>query len=159
MVENKEIERKFLVKSDDFRREAVRKYEIRQGYLAREEGRSVRVRLRDEEGFLTIKGPSDTSGLSRFEWERSLTREDAEALLDQCLFFVEKTRYIIPLSSDLFFEVDVFHGANEGLIIAEIELPSPDTTFDRPSWLGEEVTGKLKYYNTSLATPHSREVE
>lgn len=158
MSENKEIERKFLVKNDDFRREAVRKYEIRQGYLAREEGRSVRVRLRDEEGFLTIKGPSDNTGLSRFEWERSLTREEAEALLSQCLFFVEKTRYIIPSNDDLFFEVDVFHGANEGLTIAEIELPSPDTAFDRPSWLGEEVTGELKYYNTSLATPNSREV-
>ena len=144
-----ETERKFLVKSDAFRSEAVRSYRICQGYIAHGGGRTVRVRIRDDKGFLTIKGPS-TDGISRLEWEREIPLEDARELMSLCKGgCIDKTRYLVPVGEHC-FEVDVFYGDNEGLVMAEIELGSPDEPFTKPSWLGEEVTGDRRYYNAQL---------
>lgn len=145
-----ETERKFLVKNDDFKRDAYKSYQIKQGYISTTPASTVRVRTRDDKAFLTIKGITNASGMSRFEWEKEISLEDAEALFSLCVAFIDKTRYLVK-NGDFVFEVDVFHGRHEGLIIAEIELPSEDASFDKPSWLGEEVTGIAKYYNASLA--------
>jgi len=146
-----EIERKFLVRGD-FKTFASRHYHIAQGYLSRDPERTVRVRIRDNQGFLTIKGKSSESGMSRFEWEREIPLAEAQALLELCLpVVIEKTRYIIPEKSGLSYEVDEFHGVHTGLCLAEIELHSEDEAFDKPAWLGEEVTGDLRYYNAFLS--------
>ena len=154
---NIETEKKFLVKDDGFKAQAVRSYRIRQGYLAHDSGRTVRVRIRDDQGFLTIKGPSIISG-SRPEWEKEISLQEAEDLFLLCKpGSVDKTRWIVPAvmtGSDRpsrYFEVDEFHGENEGLVMAEIELGSPDEPFERPSWLGKEVTDDRRYYNGYLA--------
>ena len=156
---NIETERKFLVLNDDFKAQAVRSYRIRQGYLAHDEGRTVRVRIRDDQGFLTIKGPSIVMG-SRPEWEKEITLQEAEDLFPLCKpGSVDKTRWIVPVHSVMadpdrpsrYFEVDEFHGENEGLVMAEIELGSPDEPFESPSWLGKEVTDDKRYYNSYLA--------
>ena len=148
---NIETERKFLVKDEGFKAQAVDNHHVRQGYIAHDDGRTVRVRLWDDKGVLTIKGPTMGAGMSRFEWERELTREEAEDLFVLCKpGMVDKTRWIIPAGARK-FEVDEFHGENEGLVMAEIELGSEDETFERPSWLGEEVTGDKRYYNSYLA--------
>ena len=148
---NIETERKFLVKDEGFKAQAVENHRIRQGYIAHDDGRTVRVRMWDDKGVLTIKGPSMDGGLSRYEWERELTREEAEDLFLLCKpGMVDKTRWIIP-AGERKFEVDEFHGENEGLVMAEIELGSEDETFERPSWLGKEVTGDKRYYNSYLA--------
>ena len=148
---NIETERKFLVKDEGFKKQAVENHRIRQGYIAHDGGRTVRVRLWDDKGVLTIKGPSMDGGISRYEWERELTRAEAEDLFLLCKpGMVDKTRWIIPAGGRK-FEVDEFHGENEGLVMAEIELESPDEPFERPSWLGEEVTGDKRYYNSYLA--------
>ena len=148
---NIETERKFLVKDEGFKQQAVENHRIRQGYIAHDGGRTVRVRLWDDKGVLTIKGPSMDGGLSRYEWERELTREEAEDLFLLCKpGMVDKTRWIVP-AGERKFEVDEFHGENEGLVMAEIELGSPDEPFERPSWLGKEVTGDKRYYNSYLA--------
>ncbi|MFA5296944.1 MAG: CYTH domain-containing protein [Lutibacter sp.] len=147
----KEIERKFLVKGD-FKKHAIKSYIIAQGYLSKVPERTVRVRIRDDQGFLTIKGVGNASGTTRFEWEKEISKQDAENLLAICEpSTIEKIRYIIPTSYNLFFEVDEFFGENSGLIVAEIELPNENTSFEKPTWLGEEVTGNQKYYNTMLA--------
>ncbi len=152
-----ETERKFLVTGDGYKAEAVEKHRIRQGYIAHDEGRSVRVRIRDGKGILTVKGPFISLG-SRPEWEKELTLPEAEALFRLCKpGTVDKTRWIVPAEmpgSDRpsrFFEVDEFHGENEGLVMAEIELADADESFPKPSWLGEEVTGDKRYYNGYLA--------
>jgi len=146
-----ETERKFLVRNDSFKAEAVASHRIRQGYIAHDGGRTVRVRLWDDEGVLTIKGPSMEGGMSRYEWEKELTRPEAEDLFLLCKpGMVDKTRWIVPAGFRK-FEVDEFHGENEGLVMAEIELGSEDEAFERPSWLGEEVTGDKRYYNSYLA--------
>lgn len=145
-----ETERKFLVKNEDFKREAYKSYRIKQGYISATPASTVRVRVRDDEAFLTIKGMTNASGMSRFEWEKEISLEDAEALFRLCVAFIDKTRHLVK-NGNFVFEVDEFHGRHEGLIIAEIELPSEDASFDKPSWLGEEVTGIAKYYNASLA--------
>ena len=143
-----ETERKFLVKDDSYKKEAVKSYCIKQGYIAHDGGNTVRVRLRDREGFITVKGPF--KGLGRPEWEQLISEADAEALLQLCHGgFIDKTRHVIPCG-ELFWEVDEFHGDNEGLVMAEIELPSDDADFPRPDWLGEEVTGDKRYYNSYL---------
>ena len=148
---NIETERKFLVKDESFKAQAVEYHRIRQGYIAHDEGRTVRVRLSDDQGVLTIKGPSMDGGLSRLEWEREITREEAEDLFLVCKpGTVDKTRWIIPAGNRK-FEVDEFHGENEGLVMAEIELGSADEAFEKPSWLGQEVTGDKRYYNSYLA--------
>lgn len=146
-----EIERKFLVKSDDYKKEAFKSIRISQGYLSSDPERTVRVRTNGERAFLTIKGKSSESGLSRFEWETEISIQEAEELMKLCLpGIIEKTRFLVR-SGEFIFEVDEFFGANEGLIVAEIELFAEDSIFIKPSWLGEEVTGNKKYYNSLLS--------
>jgi len=148
---SKEIERKFLV-IGDFKKHTIKSYKIAQGYLSAVPERTVRVRIRDRQGYITIKGISNASGTTRFEWEKEIPVNEAENLLLLCEpAIIEKIRHIVPANDNLFFEVDEFLGENNGLIIAEIELPNENTDFTKPSWLGEEVTGQLQYYNASLA--------
>lgn len=145
-----EIERKFLV-SGEFKSLAKKALTIKQGYLCANAGRTVRVRVRDDRGFLTIKGRSDVAGLSRFEWEKEISAEDAESLLLLCEpGIVDKTRYLVDFAGHT-FEVDEFHGENQGLVMAELELVSEDEPYRRPEWLGEEVTGDRRYYNAYLS--------
>ena len=147
---NIETEKKFLVLDDGYKTQAVESHRIRQGYIAHDMGRSVRVRIRDGKGILTVKGAFIGLG-SRPEWEKELSLQEAEDLFLLCKpGCVDKTRWIVP-AGERFFEVDEFHGENEGLVLAEIELASEDEPFGRPSWLGEEVTGDQRYYNGYLA--------
>jgi CYTH domain-containing protein len=144
-----EIERKFLVKGS-FKEAAFDALRITQGYLSTSPGRSVRIRVRGDQGFITIKGPSLDGGLSRFEWEKEIDAHDALELLALCEpGLIDKTRWLVKAGSHT-FEVDEFHGDNEGLIVAEVELGAPDEPFEKPDWLGEEVTGDRRYYNSSL---------
>jgi len=146
-----EIERKFLVKNTDFRTESNQKKYLKQGYLNADKKRTVRVRIADEIAFITVKGESNSTGTTRFEWEKEIKKREAEELLllcEPCL--IEKTRYLIDAGRHT-FEVDEFHGDNEGLIIAEVELSSEAEDFIRPNWLDLEVTGNLKYYNSSIS--------
>ena len=146
-----EIERKFLVK-DNFKHFATDSFDIIQGYLSSVPERTVRVRLKGDKGYITVKGKSSKSGASRYEWEKEIPAEEAEQLLKICEpGIIKKTRYIIPAGNGLFFEVDEFHGNNKGLVLAEIELPSENFPFKKPEWLGDEVTGNVKYYNSVLA--------
>jgi CYTH domain-containing protein len=145
----KEIERKFLVKGD-FKSTANSYIKIFQAYLSVEPGHSVRVRVLGNNGFITIKGDSDPSGLTRNEWEYEIPVSDARELLGICSGgFIQKTRYYIEFKGHT-FEVDEFSGENEGLVIAELELNREDEVFVVPSWLGKEVTGDQKYYNIML---------
>lgn len=147
-----EIERKFLVNSNSYRTEASSVITITQGYLNSDPERSVRIRLTNQTGFLTVKGKSNTSGLSRFEWEKELSKTEAEALLKLCEnTIISKTRYNVPVGAHV-FEVDEFLGDNSGLVVAEVELGSEEESFSKPDWLGEEVTGITKYYNSSLSS-------
>ena len=151
-----EIERKFLVEGD-YKAHATSHTHIAQGYLCADGMRTVRVRLRDDRGYLTVKGPSLDGGLSRFEWEKEITADEARLLLALCLpGAVETVRWLVP-AGELTYEVDEFLGANEGLTVAEIELPTIDTPFERPEWLGCEVTGSRRYYNSALTARPFRE--
>lgn len=144
-----EIERKFLVKGD-FRAEATSCTRIVQGYLCLDQGKSVRVRIRGEKGYLTIKGAASENGLSRYEFEREIPLEDAERMFRLCEpGSIDKERYLVPVGNHT-WEVDLFHGSNEGLILAEIELKSETEPFELPDWVGEEVTGDTRYYNAQL---------
>ncbi|MGY5846073.1 CYTH domain-containing protein [Salegentibacter sp. HM20] len=146
-----EIERKYLVSSNNYRQEAFKKLSFKQAYLNSHPNRSVRVRIAGEQAWLTVKGKSDAEGLSRFEWEKEIPVKEAEALLHLCEpGGIEKQRFFVK-NGDLCFEVDEFFGDNQGLILAEIELQSPDQEFDKPAWLGEEVTGDKRYYNSQLS--------
>ena len=146
-----EIERKFLVKSDDFKIDAYTHSEIKQGYLNSNPDRAVRIRIKNEEGYLTIKGRSNSSGTTRFEWEKQLSKEEAEALFELCEpGTIIKRRYLVKAGIHT-YEVDVFEGNNKGLILAEIELNFEDEAFIKPLWLGEEVTGDNRYYNSQLS--------
>jgi len=146
-----EIERKFLVKSDDFKEQAFAENKIAQGYLSSIPERTVRVRIKGEKAFLTIKGVGNQGGMSRFEWENQIPIDEAVELLKLCeKGKIEKTRYEIK-SGNHIFEVDEFYGENEGLIMAEIELQSETEDFDKPQWLGEEVTNDERYYNAYLS--------
>ncbi|TYB78633.1 CYTH domain-containing protein [Bizionia myxarmorum] len=146
-----EIERKFLVKSEQFKTEAIRKIRIKQGFLNTDKDRTVRVRIKGEIGFITVKGESTADGVSRFEWENEISKMDAEALLKLCeKGIIDKFRYEVEVGNHL-FEVDEFFGDNAGLIVAEVELKHPDEVFEKPSWLGEQVTGDIKYYNSQLS--------
>jgi len=148
---NIEIERKFLVKGD-FYPYVTKTEKIVQAYLVSTVERTIRIRTKGEEAFLTIKGPSNKNGFSRKEFEYPIPFSDAQELLELAQSgFIEKERNYIPYENHL-FEVDVFHGVNEGLIIAELELESEDETFEKPEWLGEEVTGNKQYYNAYLAS-------
>ena len=142
-----EIERKFLVRGD-FRPYVTESVHIVQGYLSTDRSRTVRVRTRGSQGFLTIKGPTD--GISRFEWETEIPLSDAQKMLEMCTGVVDKTRNLVPAGDGLVFEVDEFHGRNEGLVMAEIELSHPEQGFPRPEWLGEEVSHDPRYYNSQL---------
>ncbi len=145
-----EIERKFLVKNDDFKQQAFDKKSMKQGYLNSDRKRAVRVRISNHTAFLTVKGDSNDSGLSRFEWENEIALSEAEELLNLCERpILEKTRYYVKVDNHI-FEVDEFYGDNEGLQIAEIELKNEEENFSKPNWLGNEVTGDHRYYNVSL---------
>ena len=145
-----EIERKFLVKGN-FKTESHVSTRVTQGYLSSSPERTVRVRIKGEKGFITIKGKGNTSGISRYEWEKEIPVEEARELLQLCEpGIIDKTRYLIRHEGHL-FEVDEFHGENDGLVIAEIELKNENENFSRPAWLGEEVTGDRKYYNAMLS--------
>ena len=146
-----EIERKFLVKNDAFKKVAFQQKTLQQGYLNSDKNRTVRVRISDNEGFITIKGVSNASGTTRFEWEKEIDVEEAKQLLALCEpNIIEKTRFLVKNGTHV-FEIDEFFGANKGLLIAEIELTSENETFEKPSWLGKEVTGNPIYYNASLS--------
>lgn len=146
-----EIERKFLVNSEAFKEEAFKSMSIAQGFLNSDKLRTVRVRMTDDEGFLTIKGKSSASGLTRLEWETEIPKEEAKTLLELCEpGQIKKTRFYVNVGQHV-FEVDVFHGDNQGLIVAEVELSSEDEGFQKPNWLGKEVTGDIKYYNSMLS--------
>lgn len=146
-----EIERKFLVKNTSYKNVAISHTRIVQGFLSSLPERTVRVRIKGELGFITIKGKSNASGTTRFEWEKEISLHEAEALLALCEpGRISKVRYEIP-QGDVVFEVDEFAGENDGLVIAEVELPLEDTPFEKPEWLGVEVTGEVKYYNSQLS--------
>jgi len=146
-----EIERKFLVQSEEFKQQAFEQNEIAQGYLNSDPERTVRVRIKGNQGYLTIKGKGNATGMSRLEWETAIPVDEAKMLLNLCESgVISKTRYEVPLGNHV-YEVDVFFGENEGLIVAEIELQSEDEAFEKPEWLGEEVTNNEKYYNSYLS--------
>ena len=145
-----EIERKFLVKGD-FYQYSTQKSRIIQGYLCASAEQTVRVRIIEEAAFLNIKGASGKTGLSRTEFEYKIPYSDAVRIIKLCPSTIEKERYYVPNGTHT-FEIDVFHGALEGLVIAELELSAEDEPFNRPAWLGEEVTGDERYYNSYLST-------
>ena len=146
-----EIERKFLVLNDNFINLAVTQNRIVQGYLNSNPERTVRIRIKGNKGFLTIKGKGNESGTTRLEWETEIPLAEAEKLLTICENgVIDKIRYEIP-SGEHTYEVDVFAGDNQGLIVAEIELGSENETFEKPNWLGQEVTGQEQYYNAYLS--------
>jgi adenylate cyclase len=144
-----ETERKFLVKGE-FINLAVKKINIIQRYLSIDSYKTIRLRITGDDAFITIKGRPSGNSISRNEWEFRIPLKDANEMMKICLpGMIEKTRYIIPSGAHK-FEVDVFHGKNEGLIIAELELSDESEYFEKPEWLGEEVTGKPEYYNANL---------
>lgn len=143
-----EIERKFLVKNDSFKDIAISHSNIRQGYLSREPERTVRIRIKDDRGFITVKGKN--LGAVRLEFEYEIPFADAEKMLGLCSGkILDKTRYNVKFGGYL-WEIDVFHGLDEQLTVAEIELPSADASFEIPDFIGEEVTGNPRYYNSML---------
>ena len=145
-----EIERKFLVKDGRYKELAFASSRIRQGYICSGHGRTVRVRIRDARGYLTIKGPSTNGGLSRYEFEKEITLDEAEHLMQLCEpGLIDKTRYLVK-SGKHTFEVDEFYGENEGLVIAEGELDYENDPYEKPDFIGEEVTGDKRYYNSYL---------
>ena len=160
MAKNTEIERKFLVKSDAFMAQATCHYEIVQGYLCKEPGKTIRVRIRDTRAFLTIKSGKLREGLAKFEWEKEIELADAKELMQLRLpGVISKTRYVIPvmnegrneLGNERKWEVDMFHsGKMAGKALAEIELDDENEPFARPEWLGDEVTGLPQYYNANM---------
>jgi CYTH domain-containing protein len=146
-----EIERKFLVLSTVFLKEAYNENRIVQAYLNSNPERTVRIRIKDTKGYLTIKGIGNKSGTTRLEWERELPIDEAEKLLLICeKGIIDKTRYEVEVGKHL-YEVDVFKGENDGLVLAEIELKSEDEYFEKPHWLGMEVTGDERFYNAYLS--------
>ena len=146
-----EIERKFLVTSEDFKKEAFAQNRIAQGYLSSVPDRTVRVRIKGDKGFLTIKGASNESGMSRFEWEKEIPIDEAQKLLNLCeKGVIDKTRFEVKIGHHT-FEVDEFYGENQGLIVAEVELNSENEKFEKPKWLGKEVTNDNRYYNSNLS--------
>ena len=145
-----EIERKFLVRDSSYKQLATSSSRIKQGYICSGHGRTVRVRTRGEQAFLTIKGPSVDGGLTRYEFEKEITLDEAEHLFRLCEpGIIDKTRYLVP-SGHHTFEVDEFYGDNEGLVMAEVELSRPNQPYDAPPFIGREVTGDRRYYNSHL---------
>ncbi len=146
-----EIERKFLVRSEEFKTRASEKNKIIQGFLNTHPDRTVRIRISGDLAFLTIKGISSKNGLTRFEWEKEIPVVEAKELLKLCEpGIIEKMRYLVEIEEHT-FEIDEFFGENQGLIVAEIELHSENDRFKNPEWLGEEVTGDVRYYNSQLS--------
>lgn len=146
-----EIERKFLVKNVDFIEKSIKGKKLIQGYLNTHPERTIRIRIADEKAFITIKGKANASGTTRLEWEKEIPKCEAEQLLPLCEpFLIEKIRYEVPFGGNV-FEVDVFEGNHKGLILAEIELPNENMLFEKPHWLGQEVTGDKRYYNSFLS--------
>lgn len=147
-----EIERKFLVHSTEFIQAASQHYRIEQGYLSKDPARTVRVRIKNDKSFITVKGASSASGMSRYEWEKEIPLEEGKALLQLALpIVIQKTRYEVKHQTFL-FEVDVFEGQHQGLILAEVELEGENVELNLPEWIGEEVTGDPRYYNASLSS-------
>lgn len=147
----KEIERKFLVKSDEYKTQAFDKLQIKQGFLNTHPGRTVRIRVFGNKGFLTVKGKAKEGSISRFEWEQEIPLSAANEMLELCEpGRIEKTRYLVQSGKHV-VEVDEFHGENTGLLVAEIELENEQETFLKPAWLGQEVSGQTKYYNSQLS--------
>ena len=145
-----EIERKFMVRGDDYKRQAYASDRIKQGYICSGHGHTVRVRTRGGCGFLTIKGPSRDGGLSRYEFEKEITLDEAEQLFQLCEpGIIDKTRYLVK-SGNHTFEVDEFYGDNEGLVMAEVELSAPDEPYEKPDFIRKEVTGDRRFYNSHL---------
>ena len=145
-----EIERKFLVSSTVFKEASFKQTAVKQGYLSSDPNRIVRIRIRDQKGYITIKGLGNTTGASRYEWEKEIPLDEAEELLEICEpGIISKIRYEIK-SGNHIIEVDEFHGENQGLVVAEVELANEDEPFQKPDWLGAEVTGDKKYYNSIL---------
>lgn len=146
-----EIERKFLVNSSAYKSEAFKQTQIIQGFLNTHKERTVRVRLKGDTGFITVKGESSSNGLTRFEWEKEITKQEAESLLLLCESgVISKIRYEVKVDGHI-FEIDEFLGDNFGLVIAEVELKSETESFTKPNWLGKEVTGDINYYNSQLS--------
>lgn len=146
-----EIERKFMI-CGDFMPHVISSTRIAQGYISSDPARTVRVRIRGDKGFITIKGTSSLDGLSRYEWEKEIPVSEAQELLALCSGgVIDKTRHIVPYGGHT-WEVDVFHGENSGLVMAEIELSSPHEEFETPEWVGTEVTGDVRYYNAYIST-------
>ena len=144
-----EIERKFLVKGD-FKADSFKVTRITQGYLSSVPERTVRVRVKGDKGYITIKGKGNDSGASRYEWEKEIPVDEVKELLKLCEpGIIDKTRYLVKAGEHT-FEVDEFYGENEGLVMAEVELKDENENFIKPAWLGEEVTGDVKYYNSML---------
>ena len=145
-----EIERKFLVINDSYKALAFQSDRIAQGYLCREGGNSTRVRVRGDKGYITIKGPSLDGGLSRFEWEKEISVAEAQELLKLCHdATIDKIRHLVKWGNHI-FEVDEFFGDNEGLVVAEIELSDTNEQFEKPDFIGQEVSGDKRYYNSRL---------
>mgnify|MGYP000195206852 CR=1 FL=1 len=144
-----EIERKFLV-TGDYKSQAYAQNHIVQGYISSARGRTVRVRIRDTKGYLTIKGAANASGTSRYEWEKEIPLNEAEDLMKLCEpGIIDKTRYLVR-SGNHTFEVDEFYGENAGLVVAEVELSAENEPFEKPDFIGQEVTGDVRYYNSQL---------
>lgn len=145
-----EIERKFLVTGDEYKQETFKVIHIIQGYLSSVPERSVRIRISGDKGYITIKGIGSDNGVSRFEWEKEISVEDARELMLLCEpGIIDKMRHLVKVG-EYIFEVDEFRGDNEGLVIAEVELPEENAAFEPPAWLGREVTGEPRYYNVML---------
>ena len=150
MAMAQEIERKFMVKSDAFKAEAIKQTRITQGYLSSAPERTVRVRVKGDKGFITVKGIGNATGASRFEWEKEISVDEVRDLLPLCEpGIIDKMRFLVK-NGEFTFEIDEFYGDNEGLTMAEIELPDEQAAFERPEWFGEEVTGDKRYYNSML---------
>jgi adenylate cyclase len=152
-----EIEKKFLLLGETYKTAATKQVRIIQGYLSSAPERTVRVRIKDDSAYLTIKGAANVTGASRYEWEKEIVLEEARELLKICEpGVIDKTRYLVPAGKHI-IEVDEFYGDNQGLVMAEIELAAEDEAFEKPAWLGEEVTGDARYYNAMLVKhPYSR---
>ncbi len=150
-MEHLEVERKFLILSEAYKDQATSKTRIVQGFLSTHPERTVRVRIKGEMGYLTVKGRGNDSGTTRFEWETEIPLQEAIHLIHLCEpVILEKTRFEVPFGTHT-YEVDEFFGENKGLVIAEIELKHEDEPFEKPEWLGKEVTGAIKYYNSQLS--------
>ena len=148
---NQEIERKYLVTSDCYKAMAVARYHIIQGYISREKTGTVRVRITDDKAYLTIKGKPTAGHFARYEWEKEIDVTDARELLQLCQGnLIDKTRWIVPAGEGLKWEVDEFHGKHQGLVVAEIELVDEEQVFNKPSFIGEDVTDNPRYYNANM---------